>query len=253
MLIWLFAAVAGSALAVLQYRFGGATGATVPRALRALAVTIVLALLLDAPGGPARRARPYAAPSGRRQAGLVRWTPTLWKRAVRSADSVGSDTLLLVGDSLRAGTAPAEPGDRGTRVAPLVERALGAGRAAVFVTDGRVDDPERLADLPSGSRIVTLEGASRLDAAVVSVDGPAAAVVGDTVEFTAVIASGGAGSHMGKIALVQGGATLVAAAVDSLAPYTERAVRLRTQVGGARRGRDCSVSSSSATDGDALP
>lgn len=250
MLIWLFAAAAGSALAVLQYRFGGATGATVPRALRALAVTIVLALLLDAPGGPARRARPYAALDAS-ASWLSSGDTTLWKRAVRSADSVGSDTLLLVGDSLRAGTAPAEPGDRGTRVAPLVERALGAGRAAVFVTDGRVDDPERLADLPSGSRIVTLEGASRLDAAVVSVDGPAAAVVGDTVEFTAVIASGGAGSHMGKIALVQGGATLVAAAVDSLAPYTERAVRLRTQVGGAPGPRLLRLVL--ATDGDALP
>lgn len=249
MLIWLFAVVAGSALAVLQYRFGGASGATVPRALRALAVTLALALLLDAPGGPARRARPYAALDVS-ASWLSAGDTALWRRAIRSADSVGADTLLLVGDSVRAGAAPATPTDRMTRVAPLVERALGAGRPAVFVTDGRVDDPERLADLPSGSRIVTLEGTSRLDAAVLSVDGPAAAVVGDTVEFNAVIASGGAGSHAGKISLVQRGATLVAARVDSLPPYAERAVRLRTQIGGAPGPRLLQLIV--ATDGDAL-
>lgn len=231
MLIWIFAVVAGSALAVVQYRFGGASAATVPRALRALAATLVIALLLDAPGGPARRARPYAALDAS-LSWLSSGDTALWARARRSADSVSADTVLLVGDSVRVGAVPAAPTDRATRVAPLVERALGAGRAVVFVTDGRVDDPERLADLPSGSRIVTLEGTSRPDAAVLSVDGPAAAVVGDTVEFNAVVASGGAGSHAGKLALVQAGATLASASVDSLPPYTERAVRLRTQVGG---------------------
>ena len=249
MLIWLFAIAAGSALAFVQYRFGGASRATVPLALRALAFTIVLALLLDAPGGPSRRVRPYAALDA-----SVSWISsgdtTLWRRAVRSADSVGADTLLLLGDSVRAGTAPKTPADRATRVAPLVERALGSGRAAVFVTDGRVDDPERLADLPSGSRVVALEGESRLDAAVVSVDGPAAAVAGDTVEFNAVIAAGGAGSHAGRIVLMQGAVTLVASPVDSLASYAERTVRLRTQVGGAPGPRLLKLVL--ATDGDAL-
>lgn len=249
MLIWLVAIVAGPALAIAQYRFGGASYARVPIALRATALVIVLALLFDAPGGPSRRVRPYAALDA--SASLVAsGDSTLWMRARRSADSVGADTLLLVGDSVRAGRAPAAPADRATRVAPLVERALGAGRAAVFVTDGRVDDPERLADLPSGSRVVTLEGTSRPDAGVASVDGPAAAVVGDTVEFNAVVASGGAGSRAGRIALLQGGATLVTAPVDSLPAYAERAVRLRTQVGGTPGARLLRIVVT--TDGDAL-
>ncbi|HEX7547157.1 MAG TPA: hypothetical protein VF368_10545 [Gemmatimonadaceae bacterium] len=249
MLIWLFAITAGAALAVVQYRFGGAARATAPRALRAVALSIVLALLLDAPGGPARRLRPYAALDAS-ASWLSSGDTTLWKRAVRSVDSVNADTVLLMGDSVRAGAPPAAPADRTTRVAPLVERALGAGRAAVFVTDGRVDDPERIADLPSGSRVVTLEGTSRLDAAVVSVEGPAATVVGDTAEFSVVIAGGGAGSHAGRISLVQGTTTLVSAPVDSLSPYAERTVGLRTQVGGSPGPRLLRLVLS--TDGDAL-
>jgi hypothetical protein len=249
MLIWLFAITAGSALAVVQYRFGGASRATLPRALRALALSIVLALLLDAPGGPPRRLRPYGALDAS-ASWLSSGDTSLWRRAVRSVDSVSADTVLLVGDSLRAGAPPAAPTDRATRVAPLVERALGAGRAAVFVTDGRVDDPERLADLPSGSRVVTLEGTSRLDAAVVSVDGPAATVVGDTAEFSAVIAAGGAGSHAGRLSLMQGAATLVSAPVDSLSSYAERTIRFRTQVGGSPGPRLLKLVVS--TDGDAL-
>ena len=249
MLTWLLALTAGSALAFLQYRTGGAAHARAPLALRALALVLIIALLLDAPGGPSRRVRPYAALDAS-SSWISSGDTTLWKRAVHSADSVGADTLLLLGDSVRAGSAPNSPADRATRVAPLVERSLGAGRAAVLVTDGRVDDPERLADLPSGSAVVTLAGTSRLDAAVISVDGPAAAVVGDTVEFNAVIAAGGAGSHAGRLSLMQGAATLIASPVDSLPAYAERAVRLRTQVGGAPGPRLLRLVLS--TDGDAL-
>ena len=249
MLIWIFALAAGSALAFVQYRFGGAADAALPRALRAVALVIVLALLFDAPGGPSRRVRPYAALDAS-ASWVAAGDSALWRRAVQSADSVGADTLLLVGDSVRAGRAPATPTDRTTRVAPLVERALGAGRAVVFVTDGRVDDPERLADLPAGSRVVALDGTARLDAAVASVDGPSAAVVGDTVEFNTVIAAGGAGSHAGRISLLQGAATVATATVDALASYEERTVRLRTQVGGAPGARLFRLVL--ATDGDAL-
>src|ERR1035438_8644659 len=108
MLIWLLAIAAGSALAFVQYRFGGASRATVPLVLRGLALSIVLALLLDAPGGPSRRVRPYAALDA-----SASWNSSgdtaLWRRAVRSADSVGADTLLLLGDSVRAGAAPSMP------------------------------------------------------------------------------------------------------------------------------------------------
>ena len=43
----------------------------------------------------------------------------------------GADTLLLVGDSVRAARPPASPADGATRLAPLVERSLGSGRPVV--------------------------------------------------------------------------------------------------------------------------
>src|SRR5471032_3332879 len=140
MLIWLLALALGSAFAYLQYRLGDASYAKIPLALRGLAISIILALLLDAPGGPSRRVRPYAALDAS-SSWLSFGDTAIWRRAVRSADSVGANTLLLLGDSRLAASAPQNPTDRATRVAPLVERALGTGRAAVFVTDGRIDDP----------------------------------------------------------------------------------------------------------------
>ena len=231
MLIWLLAALLGSALANLQYRLGGGPRAPIPRALRGVAVIIVLALLLDAPSGPARFVRGYVALDAS-QSWLATGDTLLWRRAIRSADSAGGDTLLLMGDSARAAKAPTVPADGATRLAPLVERALGAGRAVTFVTDGRVDDPDRLTDLPAGSHVVMLEGTARPDAAIVSLDGPSAVVTGDTVAFTAVIAAGAAGSRAGRIDLTLGGMPLVASPVDSLAPFAEREVRFVALVGG---------------------
>ncbi|MFI5310060.1 MAG: hypothetical protein ACHQQ3_02410 [Gemmatimonadales bacterium] len=232
MLIWLLSAAVGTALAVLQYRLGGGPHAPLPRALRALAATIIVTLLLDAPSGPARSVRGYVALDAS-ESWLASGDSALWRRAIRTADSVGADTLLLVGDSARTGKVPAVPSDGATRLAPLVERSLGAGRAVTFVTDGRVDDPDRLADLPAGSRVITLDGTARPDAAVVTLDGPSAVVTGDTVSFIAVVAAGGAGAHAGRLDLSLGGAPLVGSPVDSLAPFAEREVRFRALIGGA--------------------
>jgi hypothetical protein len=232
MLIWLLAALLGTALAVLQYRLGGGPGAPIPRALRALAVTIVLALLFDAPIGTARSVGAYVALDAS-ESWLAAGDTSLWSRAVRSADSVRADTMLLVGDSARVARAPQLPTDGATRLAPLVERALGAGRPVTFVTDGRVDDPDRLADLPSGSRVVILDGTARPDAAIVSLEGPSAVVTGDTVAFVAVISAGAAGAHGGRLDLTLDGAPFVSSPTDSLGAFAEREVRFRAPVGGA--------------------
>ncbi|HVT39146.1 MAG TPA: hypothetical protein VHE78_08870 [Gemmatimonadaceae bacterium] len=231
MLIWLLAVALGAALAVLQYHLGGELRTPLLIALRAIALAIILALVLDAASGPARSVRPYAALDAS-ESWLATGDSALWRRAVRSADSVGADTVLLVGDSVRTGPMPGLPRDGASRVAPLVERALGAGRPVTFVTDGRLDDPDRLADLPAGSHVVTLEGAARPDAAIVSLDGPAAVVTGDTVQFMAVVSAGAAGARAGRLDLSLGGTSLVASPVDSMAPFAEREVRLRSAIGG---------------------
>ena len=235
MLIWLIAVCGAWALAFAQYRLLSASGgprATVPFVLRGTALTIILALLFDAPIGSARRAVPNAALDV-----SASWRAigdrALWQRAVRSADSVGGDTLLLVGDSVRSGKPPIEPSDAATRVAPLVERAIGSGRPVVFITDGRVDDPERLTELPSGSRVILIEGIPKRDAAITSMDTPSAVVSGDTIGLVAVIAAGGAGAGAGQLDLTLDGLPLVGAKVDSLAPFAERELRLRAVVVGA--------------------
>ena len=235
MLIWLFAICGAWALAFAQYRLLASSGgprATVPFVLRGTALTIILALLFDAPIGFARHATPYAALDV-----SASWRAigdnALWQRAVRSADSVGGDTLLLVGDSLRSGKPPAEPADAVTRAAPLVERAIGSGRPVVFITDGRVDDPERLTELPSGSRVVLIEGAPKRDAAITSLDTPSAVVSGDTIALVMVIAAGGAGAGTGQFDITLDGVPLAGAKVDSLAPFAEREIRLRAVIVGA--------------------
>ena len=234
MLIWLFAVGGAWALAFAQYRLlstHGGPRAAVPFVLRATALTIILALLFDAPIGSARHATPYAAldvSASWRAVG----DSALWQRAIRSADSVGSDTLLLVGDSLRPGKPPAEPADVATRAAPLVERAIGSGRPVVFVTDGRVDDPERLTELPSGSRVVLIEGTQKRDAAITSLDTPSAVVSGDTISLVAVIAAGGAGAGAGQFDITLDGVPLAAAKVDSLAPFAEREIHLHAVIVG---------------------
>lgn len=232
MLIWLVAVVVGSAAAFAQYRFGGALHARVPLAMRAVALSIVVALLLDGPIGPSRAARAYVAldvSSSWRAGG----DSALWRRALASADSARGDSLLLFGDSLRAGPPPALPADGATRLAPLVERALGAGRPVVLITDGRLDDPARLLELPAGSRVVTVVGAAKPDAALVSVDGPSALVAGDTAEYSVVVSAGGAGAGAGTLELSLAGVPLATAKLDSLPAFGEREVRMRALVGGA--------------------
>ncbi|NBW65427.1 hypothetical protein EBR44_06625 [bacterium] len=184
MMLWLLAVLAGSAAAVAQYRFGVRANAPLPLALRASVYTIALALLFDAPIGPASSVGHYVALDAS-ASWQVAGNAALWAKARTAAESAGGDTLLLLGDSLRVGVAPVAPMDGASRVAPLVERVLGAGRPVVLVTDGRIDDAARLAELPGGSRVIALDGAGARDAALVSIDGPAAVVAGDTAIFGA--------------------------------------------------------------------
>lgn len=230
MLSWIIALIGGAAFAVFQYRLAGARHAYGLQALRAVAVVIVLALVLNAPIGWSSAGRPYVAVDAS-VSWLASGDTTLWTRARRAADSVATDTVLLVGDSVRAGKAPERPADVMTRVGPLIERALGAGRAVTLVTDGRIDDPERLSELPSGSAIVIVDGGSSRDAALASFGGPGAAVTGDSVDFTAVIAAGSGGSAAGAVDLSIDGASVAATTIDSMAPFAEREVRWRVHVG----------------------
>ena len=231
MLSWLIAVVAGAAFAFGQYRFGAALHARRQMALRAVSVAILVALILNAPVGLSRPASPYVALDAS-ASWLVAGDSSLWTRAQQAADSLGGGAIL-VGDSVRAGPIPSEPGDAATRIGPLVERALGAGRPVLLVTDGRIDDPERLEELPGGSAVVIVDGGSRRDAAVASLAVPTSAVTGDSVDIAAVVTAGSGGAPAGRVELAMDGAVLNAQPIDSMAPFAEREVRWRVSVGPA--------------------
>lgn len=228
MIAWILSLVAGSALAALTYGVRGLAAARVPFALRAVAATAAAAMLLDAPLGPSRPARPWVgldvSQSWLAGGDSARWTAA--RRAVDSLLAAGADSLLLFGDSLRAAAAPDRPGDGATRVGPLVEAALAVGRPVVLVTDGLLDDPGRAARLPRGSAVVIPAAPPAADAAVAAFDVPRGALGGDTITLRAVVKAGeaGAGARTARVAL--DGRIVAEIPVGALGGYEERELRV---------------------------
>lgn len=237
MLEWLVAAVAGVAIAVLLYgRREGKRGARTALliALRALAMIILLALVLDAPAGPTRAPPPLVALDA--SASWERGGDSAsWRTARERAARLSADSLLLFGDSVRVSGAPARPTDDASRARSLVERSLAAGRSLVLVTDGELDDPASLQQLPSGSRVEVVQRAPARDLAVTSLDAPRAVVSGDTVEVRATLHNGAVAVSGGTLALRLGDSTIASARIDSLAPGAERTQSVRVRFGGPAR------------------
>ena len=201
------------------------------RALRALAVLAVVAMALDLPLGPAVPVTPWVAldvsASWRTQ------EASAWRAAlgvVDSARAAGADTLLLLGDSLRAGTPPADPADRASRVAPLVDAAVALGRPVLLVTDGRIADPERLPQLPAGSVVRVIETAGPRDAAIAALAAPGGALGGDTIAVDVIVRAGAAGSVPRTLTLRLGERVVRTVAIPALEGYAEHAVSVPVEV-----------------------
>src|ERR1051325_750216 len=180
---WLLAVAAGLLVAFVQYGGrelrGGA--AAVAAVLRAAAVALLVALLLDAPATRAKPIAQWVAIDG--SLSMVRSASrdsTLWRAARDSVGRLRSESLLVFGDSARRANPAVAPRDLATALRPLVERALGAGHPLVVVTDGEIDDPETVRSLPSGSRLVVLKRPAQRDLAVSALDVPRAVASGDT-------------------------------------------------------------------------
>src|SRR5687768_8652156 len=108
MLLWVLAAVAGMAIAVVAYGWRDPRGTperALPVLLRGLALTALIAALLDAPVGRVRRPAMLvaldASASWHRASG-----DSAWRAAHDRASNVGADSIILFGDSARAGTPP---------------------------------------------------------------------------------------------------------------------------------------------------
>src|SRR5215208_6395900 len=120
MTIWLVALVGGVFLALLSYRWRGASaGKTLLVAvLRALALTLLIALLLDAVAGLPRPVPPIVALDVS-QSWLRGGDSAAWNDARRQARAAATDSLVLLGDSVRVGALPPQPGDAASRLRPL--------------------------------------------------------------------------------------------------------------------------------------
>ncbi len=228
MILWLLSLAAGVALAALSYRLRPARPATLVFGLRALAGAATTALLLNVPLGPSRPVAPWI---GLDVSASWRATgdSTAWIRARAVVDSLldaGADSLILFGDSIRAGNAPPIPSDIATRVGDLVEAALAVGRPLVLVTDGAIDDAERIARLPRGSSVRVVAPLTRPDGAVARFDLPGGALGGDTITARIVVKSGGAGSAATALRLTLDGRTVVDSAIPALDAFEERELRL---------------------------
>jgi hypothetical protein len=231
MTIWLAAVVGGVLLALLSYRWRGASAGKIllVAVLRALALVLLIALLLDAVAGFPRPVAPIVAldASG---SWLRGGDSTAWINAKRQATTAARDSLFLVGDSVRVGDAPDKPTDAASRLRPVVERALSSGRPLRLFTDGEVDDPDALTSVPAGSEVVVIEAGGGTDAAVSDIQAPRAVIGNDTAEFRIEVSAGRAGAGQGTIALVVGDQRMASIPLEPLAPFAERTVSARARV-----------------------
>ena len=235
MLAWLISLLVAAALAWWSYR---APAADSHRAwwlvvLRAGAWLLMLALVLDAPAAP-RRAVPPVAALDVSESWLRGGDSTRWHRAV-SAARIASPDLLLWGDSVRAGAAPAAPTDVASRALPLTERALAVGRPLVLVTDGELDDPASLSSLPAGSRVAVLPRTPAIDAAVISMDAPRAVVAGDTFEARVTVRASDVAATHATLTLLAGTEPLATQPIDSLGAGIERTFVMHARIAGVAR------------------
>ncbi|HEX6535407.1 MAG TPA: hypothetical protein VF041_12495 [Gemmatimonadaceae bacterium] len=234
MLPWLVAVAGGVVIAV------GVYGWREPRvlarrlplvALRAFAIAILVALALDAPAG-ARHPLPPLVALDASASWLRDGDSALWRRARDRARSFG-DSIVLFGDSVRRAPLPRAPSDAASRARPLAERALGAGRPLVLITDGELDDPAALPTFPAGSRLEVLARPPALDVGLVTLDAPRAVVSGDTLEVRVALRAGSRAVPAGSLSMRAGARVLVTRPVDSLAPNAERTETVRVPFAGA--------------------
>lgn len=228
---WLLALAAGFVVAFLQYgwrerRLGWLR---LPTAwLRIAAVTLVVALLLDAPAARAKPVSNWAALDV--SASMARGDTALWRAALDSAHAVHAESTFAFGDSARPLGNAKSPADVASFLRPMVERSLGAGHPLTVITDGELDDPDAARALPAGSRIQVLKHAPRRDVALSTMDVPRAVVNGDTIEIHVGLIAGGAGSRSGTLNLSLDGKILASATFDSLPPFGERTIAVRTKL-----------------------
>lgn len=235
---WLLAAIIGLMIAALHYGRslrgspeGGAPSARlfgldlrlVAAPLRALAATLVAAMLLSAPSGRARPRRPLVAVDAsaswsRGDSALFAWR----KGVVAARPAAGGDSMLLFGDSLRRDVKlPGRPTDGHSRIAPVLDVARDEHRALVVISDGEFSDG---GTLPAGTRLTIIPRPAGTDAAVASLVAPGRAAPGDTVPVRVTIRAGGQPVTDAAVAIAFAGGATATVRSGPLGSFAEREI-----------------------------
>lgn len=230
MLSWLLAILAGAAVALVSY--GSAVRSNSPwlwiaAFLRAAAIALLTAAVLDAPLGLQRRLAPVVLLDA--SASWLRSGDTAaWRAAQDTARRLSRDSVVLFGATPRLAAVPSAPDDQASHLQPALVQALGSGRSVVVITDGEIDDGSTaLNALPGGSRIVVPERGRFRDVAVVSADAPRFVSTGDSIGVRVSIGSGSGGAGSGTLTMYLGGRLVASTAVDSMPALSERVELLR--------------------------
>jgi len=232
MLLWILALLAGAGLAYLTYRQQPSGPAAPVIALRAVAGVAVAALLLNVPLGSSQPLAPWVGVDVSASWATVGGAEG-WARAREVVDSLraeGADSLFVFGDSVRADSLPTVPTDRNSRVGALIDAAIAVGRPLVLVTDGALDDPDRVARLPRGSALRVIAATPRPDAAIALLDAPGGALGGDTISVRLLTKAGAAGAAAGSVTLRLDDRVIQTAPLAALEPFEEREVRIEVSV-----------------------
>jgi hypothetical protein len=230
MLIWIAALVAGAAAVVIVYGLRPGSGLTlVSAALRLIAVTGLVALILNAALGAARPAPALVAldvsASWLRDGDSARF-----RRALERARGDADGHLLLFGDSTRADGGAPTPSDVASHVRPAVERAMAEGRPLRIYTDGELEDAEALAPLVGGSGVVVVRAEDGADVGISELRVVRATVGGDTLDVDVALTASVRGGPPSRLTLSLADRVLATVSVDSVGPYGERVVRARLPV-----------------------
>lgn len=230
MLIWIAAVIAGAAAVILVYGLRPGPGLTLVSAgLRLIAVTGLVALILNAALGAARPAPALVALDA-----SASWfrdgDSSRFREALQRARSEATGDLLLFGDSTRAASGDVIPSDHASRVRPAVERAMAEGRPLRIYTDGELEDAEALASLVGGSGIVVMRSNNATDVAISDVRVVRATVGGDTLDVDVALTGSAQGGPPSRLTITMADRVVAAIPVDSVGSYGERIVRARVPV-----------------------
>lgn len=262
---WILALALGVAAAWLAYGRVGTLArsrAAMLGALRALAVTLVAAILFGAPSAPPRPATPLVAidvsASSRRAVGDENSVVKAWRERLAAAakrDAPGAEAFVIVGDSIRdisaSDIATLRSDDQSSRVRAAVDRAASLGRPLVLLTDGEVDDAESLAEAPTGSIIRVLANSPRTDGAVADLAVPTNATAGDTITVAATVTAGATATPEAQLRVMVDGIAPVVLPVPALGALTS--TRVTTAITLPRGARSAIVRSVLLVPGDAEP